>query len=99
MPGGLVSGSLVHNTRPGDTLLLGQAQGEMTVSAGRDRDLLCIAGGTGLAPLKAIIEGVLRAGGPLLPRKLHLGVRAPPPQTPYQPPRALVLALVLSEPQ
>ncbi len=80
VPGGLVSGSLVHNTRPGDTLLLGQAQGEMTVPAGRDRDLLCIAGGTGLAPLKAIIEGVLRAGGPFWRRKISLwfGARTEP---------------------
>ncbi len=72
IPGGLVSGSLVHNTRPGDSLLLGQAQGEMTVSAGRDRDLVCIAGGTGLAPLKAIIEGVIRADGPGRRRKISL---------------------------
>jgi NAD(P)H-flavin reductase/hemoglobin-like flavoprotein len=59
VPGGMVSGSLVHNMRPGDTLLLGQAQGEMTAPAGPGRDLLCIAGGTGLAPIKAIIEGVI----------------------------------------
>src|SRR5260370_14787182 len=65
MPGGLVSGPLVHTTRPRDTLLLGQAQGEMTLPAGRDADLLCIAGGTGLAALKAIIHAVLRAARPL----------------------------------
>jgi NAD(P)H-flavin reductase len=62
--GGMVSGSLVHNTRPGDTLLLGQACGEMTVPAGQDAPLLCIAGGTGLAPIKAIIEGVINASKP-----------------------------------
>lgn len=72
VPGGLVSGSLVHNTRPGDTLLLGQAQGEMTAAAARDRDLLCIAGGTGLAPLKAIIEHVIRTSGPGRRRKISL---------------------------
>jgi NAD(P)H-flavin reductase/hemoglobin-like flavoprotein len=72
VPGGLVSGSLVHNTHPGDTILLGRAQGEMTVPAELDRDLLCIAGGTGLAPLKAIIEGVLRTGGPFWRRKISL---------------------------
>lgn len=72
VPGGMVSGSLVHNTRPGDTVLLGQARGEMTVPAELDRDLLCIAGGTGLAPLKAIIEGVLRTGGPFWRRKISL---------------------------
>jgi NAD(P)H-flavin reductase len=61
VPGGLVSGSLVHNTRPGDTLLLGPACGDLTLAADQDRDLLCVAGGTGLAPLKAIIEEVINA--------------------------------------
>ena len=62
--GGMVSGSLVHNIRPGDTLLLGQACGEMTASADRETPLLCIAGGTGLAPIKAIIEGAVNASKP-----------------------------------
>ena len=77
VPGGMVSGSLVHNACPGDTLLLGPAQGEMTLPAGSDRDLLCLAGGTGLAPLKAIIEGVIRGSGPGRRRKisLYLGAR------------------------
>jgi NAD(P)H-flavin reductase/hemoglobin-like flavoprotein len=91
VPGGLVSGSLVHNTRPGDTLLLGQAQGEMTVPAGLDRDLLCIAGGTGLAPLKAIIEGVLRAGGPFWRRKISLWFGARTEQDLYDLPDLRVL--------
>src|SRR5258708_10794956 len=91
MPGGLVSGSLVHNTRPGDTLLLGRAQGEMTMSAGLDRDLICIAGGTGLAPLKAIIEGVLRAGGPFWRRKISLWFGARTEQDLYDLPHLRVL--------
>src|SRR5260370_1639617 len=78
VPRRLLSGSLVHNTRAGDTVLLGQAQGEMTLPAGRDADLLCIAGGTGLAALKAIIEGVIRASGPGRRRRISLlfGARA-----------------------
>jgi NAD(P)H-flavin reductase/hemoglobin-like flavoprotein len=70
--GGMVSGSLVHNTRPGDTLLLGQACGEMTASPGQDTGLLCIAGGTGLAPIKAIIEGVINASKPGRRREIAL---------------------------
>jgi NAD(P)H-flavin reductase/hemoglobin-like flavoprotein len=70
--GGMVSGSLVHNTRPGDTLLLGQASGEMTAPADRDTALLCIAGGTGLAPIKAIIEGVINASKPGRRREIVL---------------------------
>ncbi len=75
IPGGLVSGSLVHSMQPGDTLLLGQAEGEMTAPADADTDLLCVAGGTGLAPIKAIIESVIARGG--RPRKigLYLGAR------------------------
>jgi NAD(P)H-flavin reductase/hemoglobin-like flavoprotein len=70
--GGMVSGSLVRGMRPGDTLLLGQACGEMTASPETDADLLCIAGGTGLAPIKAIIEGVVNASGPGRRREIVL---------------------------
>jgi NAD(P)H-flavin reductase/hemoglobin-like flavoprotein len=91
VPGGLVSGALVHNTRPGDTVLLGQAQGKMTVPAELDRDLLCIAGGTGLAPLKAIIEGVLRGGGPFWRRKITLWFGARTEQDLYDLPDLRVL--------
>ncbi len=66
VPGGLVSPALVHHTAPGDTLLLGPAKGEMTVPRACPRDLLCIAGGTGLAPVKAIIEQAAAAGGPAI---------------------------------
>jgi NAD(P)H-flavin reductase/hemoglobin-like flavoprotein len=61
VPGGMVSGALTHHTAAGDALLLGQARGEMTPGPGADRDLVCIAGGTGLAPVKAIIEHVISA--------------------------------------
>ncbi|HEX4829787.1 MAG TPA: FAD-binding oxidoreductase [Trebonia sp.] len=64
VPGGLVSPALVHHTRPGDTLVLGPAEGAMTVDAGSRRDVLCLAGGTGLAPLLAITEAVTAAAGP-----------------------------------
>jgi NAD(P)H-flavin reductase/hemoglobin-like flavoprotein len=91
VPGGLVSGSLVHNARPGDTVLLGHAQGEMTVPAELDRDLLCIAGGTGLAPIKAIIEGLLRSGGPFWRRKISLWFGARTEQDLYDLPDLRVL--------
>lgn len=61
VPGGLVSPVLVHRTRPGDTVVLGPARGTMVADASSDRDVLCIAGGTGLAPVKAIIEGLIAA--------------------------------------
>jgi NAD(P)H-flavin reductase len=55
VPGGMVSTALVRHVSPGDTVLLGPAAGTMT-APDDDRDLLCVAGGTGLAPVKAIIE-------------------------------------------
>lgn len=63
VPGGLVSTALAHHTRPGDTLLLGAAEGTMTADTGSGRAVLCLAGGTGLAPLLAITEALLQADG------------------------------------
>ncbi|HEX6454328.1 MAG TPA: globin domain-containing protein [Trebonia sp.] len=71
VPGGLVSTALLH-AGPGDTVLLGAAEGTMTADTSSPRDALCLAGGTGLAPVKAITEALLArsaAGGP--------GTRAP----------------------
>lgn len=72
IPGGMVSGSLVHSARRGDTVLLGQPRGEMTAPRDAARDMLCIAGGTGLAPIKAIIEGVISASRPGRDPKISL---------------------------
>ena len=55
--GGMVSTALVRHATVGDTVLLGPARGEMA-APDSDRDLLCVAGGTGLAPIKAIIQEV-----------------------------------------
>ncbi|WP_106400423.1 globin domain-containing protein [Actinocorallia populi] len=63
LPGGWVSGALVRRTGTGDTLLLGPALGAMTLDPGSARDVLCVAGGTGLAPLKAITEQALAENG------------------------------------
>jgi NAD(P)H-flavin reductase/hemoglobin-like flavoprotein len=70
VPGGLVSASLVHHVRAGDTLLLGAAAGVMTLDPDSDRDLLCLAGGTGLAPVKAIVEEI--TGGPAASRRREI---------------------------
>jgi NAD(P)H-flavin reductase len=80
VPGGLVSASLVHHVQVGDTLLLGAAAGTMTLDPDSDRDLLCLAGGTGLAPVKAIIEEII--GGAAASRRreivLYHGARREP---------------------
>ena len=75
VPGGNVSTALVHHAVPGDTLLLGPARGNMTLQSAAGRDLLCVAGGTGLAPIKAITEQAAAAGGPAI--TLLFGARTP----------------------
>jgi NAD(P)H-flavin reductase/hemoglobin-like flavoprotein len=60
VPGGLVSNALVYHSHVGDCVLLGAAEGAMTLTSS-DRDLLCLAGGTGLAPIKAIVGQAIAA--------------------------------------
>ena len=70
--GGWVSSSLVHYTAPGMKLTIGPAMGGMTLGPG-GRELVCIAGGTGLSPVKAIVEQAARdAMAARLPRRIHL---------------------------
>jgi NAD(P)H-flavin reductase len=61
--GGAVSTALVHATRPGDALRLGAPVGEGLTLDDACGDLVLIAGGTGLAPLKALVHHVDAAGG------------------------------------
>ncbi|GAA1954294.1 globin domain-containing protein [Catenulispora subtropica] len=56
IPAGWVSNALVNHTRVGDTVRLGPPMGTMFCTTMSTRDVLCIAGGTGLAPIKAILE-------------------------------------------
>jgi NAD(P)H-flavin reductase len=53
---GWVSTALVRHARPGDVVRLGHPMGTMAIDRRSDRDVLCIAGGTGLAPIRAMIE-------------------------------------------
>jgi NAD(P)H-flavin reductase/hemoglobin-like flavoprotein len=57
---GWVSGPLVWRAQVGDQIRMGAPMGEMRVDQHSRRDVLCIAGGTGLAPIKAIIDGMSR---------------------------------------
>ena len=86
----MVSTTLVRHAAAGDTVLLGPARGEMT---GRRRaatgDLLCVAGGTGLAPIKAIIEerGRWAAAAAGRPRRITLFAGARRQRGPVRPAR------------
>jgi NAD(P)H-flavin reductase/hemoglobin-like flavoprotein len=62
---GVVSSALVHKTAVGDTLRLGPPIGSSVLAPDSRRAMLLLAGGTGLAPLKALVdELVQRAGRP-----------------------------------
>lgn len=71
--GGPVSTALIQSARPGDKLRLGSPIGRLTLDPDSDRPLLLIAGGTGLAPMKALIEQV--AAEEERPTHLFFGVR------------------------
>jgi NAD(P)H-flavin reductase len=61
--GGPVSTALVRRVGVGHVLRLGPPMGHLTLDTGSDRDVLLVAGGMGLAPLKAIVDSLARAGG------------------------------------
>ncbi|MBB3675094.1 globin domain-containing protein [Modestobacter versicolor] len=71
--GGPVSSALVRLAQVGDVLRLGPPVGHLALDTASDRDLLLVAGGTGLAPLKAIVDQVARQGPP---RRVDLFVGA-----------------------
>jgi NAD(P)H-flavin reductase/hemoglobin-like flavoprotein len=70
--GGLVSPVLVHQVQAGDPLVLGAPAGAMIADTQSGRDVLCLAGGTGLAPIKAIVEALIRAPDPGRHREIVL---------------------------
>ncbi|MDM4721827.1 globin domain-containing protein [Micromonospora sp. WMMA1363] len=53
---GWVSGALVRRVKRGDLLRVAAPMGSMTLDRASDRDILCVAGGVGLAPVKALVE-------------------------------------------
>ncbi|MER7790252.1 globin domain-containing protein [Streptomyces sp. NPDC097640] len=62
VPAGWVSSALVHRARPGDVIRLGPPAGSMVIDHSRDNGLLCLGGGTGIAPIKALVEDVAEHG-------------------------------------
>jgi NAD(P)H-flavin reductase/hemoglobin-like flavoprotein len=67
--GGALSPILARGLQVGSRLRLGAPVGTLTLDTSSGRDILMIAGGTGLAPLKAIIEQVAT-----LPRPPHVSL-------------------------
>ncbi|MDX3454147.1 FAD-binding oxidoreductase [Streptomyces sp. ME02-8801-2C] len=62
VPAGWVSNALVHRARPGNVVRLGPPAGTMTVDHTTSSGLLCLGGGTGIAPIKALVEDVAEHG-------------------------------------
>ncbi|MFE4795567.1 hypothetical protein ACFRFL_10780 [Streptomyces sp. NPDC056708] len=62
VPVGWVSNALVHRARPGGILRLGPPTGSMTVDHSTHTGLLCLGGGTGIGPIKALVEDVAEHG-------------------------------------
>ncbi len=69
LPGGLMSQWLFHVAQPGDQIKLEAAQGDFALHPDTYRDMLCIAAGTGLAPIEAIIQESFTLG---ITRPIHL---------------------------
>lgn len=80
LDGGLVSGALTYQARVGDRLRLGPPMGDRLVldCAKPGVPLVLIGGGTGLAPLKALVDALVRRGGSAVPVWLVHGVRYGP---------------------
>jgi NAD(P)H-flavin reductase len=68
IPGGPVSTALAQGTFSGDRLRLGAPVGRMTLDTESDLPVLLVAGSTGLAPMKAIVEQLAQTGE----RRTHL---------------------------
>ncbi|MGH3788220.1 MAG: globin domain-containing protein [Pseudonocardiaceae bacterium] len=62
VPGGSVSRSIVGHTQVGDTWRIGAPMGVMTVDRKSGRDVVMVAGGTGTAPMRAILEELSQWG-------------------------------------
>lgn len=60
--GGWVSRALVGHARPGDHWRIGAPMGRMNVDRQGERDVLMIAGGTGLTPMRAVVEELAQYG-------------------------------------
>ncbi|MFF0397169.1 globin domain-containing protein [Streptomyces sp. NPDC005248] len=75
VPAGWVSSALVHRARPGDVLRLGPPAGSMTVDHTTHNGLLCLGGGTGIAPIKALVEDVAEHGD-RRPMQVFYGARS-----------------------
>jgi ferredoxin-NAD(P)+ reductase (naphthalene dioxygenase ferredoxin-specific) len=76
VPEGRVSGFVATQLRQGDSVRVSGPLGTAYLRRKHQGPMLCVAGGTGLAPILSILRGALAAGMPN-PIHLYVGVRSP----------------------
>ncbi|MFE9428542.1 globin domain-containing protein [Kitasatospora sp. NPDC006697] len=74
LTGGRVSNALVRHAELGDTVTLGPPLGDLALDARSQRAVVCVAGGTGLATARALIEQAV-LDGVRRPVDLYVGSR------------------------
>lgn len=74
--GGRVSGYIADRLKPGDAVRVSGPLGTAYLRSKHDGPMLCVAGGTGLAPILSILRGAIERGMDN-PVHLYFGVRSP----------------------
>lgn len=92
VPEGRVSGYLFDQLKPGDAVRVSGPLGTAYLRTRHQGPILCVAGGTGLAPILSILRGVVEAGM-RNPVHVYFGVRSPRDIYGLAPLRALQAAL------
>lgn len=75
VPEGRVTGYIAQELKVGDTVRVSGPLGSAYLRRRHDGPMLCVAGGTGLAPILSIVRGAL-AAGMRNPMHLYFGVRS-----------------------
>jgi len=76
VPDGRVTGYIAHDLKVGDTVKVSGPLGSAYLRRKHEGPMLCVAGGTGLAPILSILRGAI-AQGMRNPVHLYFGVRSP----------------------
>ncbi|MFM2069522.1 MAG: hypothetical protein RLZZ584_4431 [Pseudomonadota bacterium] len=76
VPDGRVTGYIAHDLKVGDAVKVSGPLGSAYLRRRHEGPMLCVAGGTGLAPILSIIRGAI-AQGMANPIHLYFGVRSP----------------------
>jgi len=76
VPGGRVTGYITHTLKVGDVVRVSGPLGTAYLRRKHEGPMLCVAGGTGLAPILSIVRGAV-AEGMQNPIHLYFGVRSP----------------------